>query len=74
MPAAYTYNDAIEDAKSAVVRAWENAGEPYEPHMKLVLEIVGRLENLKRPSRRKRAARMNERPSQREETPQGGQQ
>ena len=54
MPATYTYNDAIEDAKGVVAHAWEDAGEPHEVHMNLMLEIVGRLDKLKRPSRRKR--------------------
>ncbi len=58
MPATYTYNDAIDDAKVAAMKAWQDEFSENEPekYMKLVLSIVGRLEKLKRPSRRKRAA------------------
>jgi hypothetical protein len=56
MPATYTYNDALEDAKRCVIKAWEEKFDETVPeHMDLVLAIVGRLEDLKRPSRRKRA-------------------
>lgn len=57
MPATYTYNDALEDAKRTVMHAWEDGFEEGDPekHMKIVLDIVGRLEKLKRPSRRKRS-------------------
>lgn len=57
MPATYTYNDALDDAKSAVVQAWEAGFDESAPekHMKIVLDIVGRLEKMKRPSRRKRS-------------------
>jgi hypothetical protein len=56
MPATYTYNDAIENAKSVVVKAWEEVFTGKDDaHMKLILSIVGRLDALKRPSRRKRS-------------------
>lgn len=57
MPATYTYNDAIDDAKRAVMRAWEEKFAATEPekYMSIVLEIVGRLDRMKRPSRRKRS-------------------
>jgi hypothetical protein len=55
MPATYTYNDALEDAKRCVMQAWEEKFDETVPeHMDLVLAIMGRLERLKRPSRRKR--------------------
>ena len=56
MPATYTYNDGIEDAKGAVVQAWDagfDADAP-EKQMKLMMDIVGRLDGLKRRERRKR--------------------
>ena len=56
MPATYTYNDAIEDAQSVVVKAWEEQPDPAI-QMTLMLSIVGRLENLKRSSRRRRPPR-----------------
>lgn len=56
MPATYTYNDGIDDAKAAVVRAWEAESDP-EKYMKIMLDIVGRLEKLRRPNRRKRPRR-----------------
>lgn len=58
MPATYTYNDALEDAKSAAMRAWEDKFSADEPErfMKIILDIVGRIDELKRPSRRKRKA------------------
>lgn len=55
MPATYTYNDGIEDAKREIVHAWEAAGEPFQAHMEMVLGLMTRLDRLKRPSRRKRA-------------------
>ncbi len=54
MPASYTYNDGIEDAKREIVHAWEEAGEPFQSHMALVLNLMSRLDSLKRRSRRKR--------------------
>lgn len=54
MPATYTYNDAIEAATKVVAHTWaEEDGNP-EVHMKVMLKIIGRLGELKRPSRRKR--------------------
>lgn len=55
MPATYTYNDAIEDAKGVVAKAWAESSEHPEIHMKLMLDIIGRLGKLKRQSRRKRS-------------------
>lgn len=56
MPATYTYNDAIDDAKMALMEAWEEKFSEAEPekYMPIILNIVGRLEQLKRPSRRRR--------------------
>lgn len=54
MPATYTYNDAIEDSKKVVVTAWDE--QPYpETHLAVMLSIIGRLDDMKRPSRRKRS-------------------
>lgn len=58
MPATYTYNDGIEDAKREIVRAWEQAGEPFQAHMEMVLDLMSRLDRLKRPSRRKRTPKL----------------
>ena len=58
MPATYTYNDAIEDAKRCVVKAWEEKFDETAPeHMNLVLAIIGRLDDLKRGTRRKRSSK-----------------
>lgn len=57
MPATYTYNEGIEDAKREIVHAWEEAGEPFQAHMAMVLGLMSRLDRLKRPSRRKRLPR-----------------
>lgn len=54
MPAIYTYNDGIEDAKREIVHAWNEAGEPFQAHMQMVLGLMSRLDNLKRRPRRKR--------------------
>lgn len=51
MAATYTYNDGIEHAKLAVAGAWEESGD--ETYMNLVLSIMGKLERLKRPTRRR---------------------
>jgi hypothetical protein len=59
MPATYTYNGALEDAKRCVMQAWEEKFDETVPeHMDLVLAIVGRLDGLKRPSRRKRTPKL----------------
>ena len=58
MPATYTYNDGIEDAKREIVRAWEQAGEPFQTHMEMVLGLMSRLDSLKRRPRRKRAPKI----------------
>jgi hypothetical protein len=56
MPATYTYNDALKDAKKAILDEWERATSEDEPekYMRFVLDVIGRLEQLKRPARRKR--------------------
>jgi len=58
MPATYTYNDGIEDAKREIVKAWEEAGEPFQVHMEMVLGLMSRLDRLKRPSRQKRTPKL----------------
>jgi hypothetical protein len=60
VPATYTYNDGIEDAKRELVDEWKHAFSETEPekHMRFVLDLIGRLERLKRPSRRKRTPRL----------------
>lgn len=57
MPATYTYNDAIEDAKQCVMKAWEEKFDEAtaSQHMDLAIAIVGRMDRLKRPLRRKRS-------------------
>lgn len=55
MPATYTYNDALEDAARCVMQALEEKFDETVPEqVDLALAIMGRLERLKRPSRRKR--------------------
>lgn len=54
MPATYTYNDAIEDAKREIMQAWEEIGGDLSTHMPLALKLIGRLDALKRPMRQKR--------------------
>jgi hypothetical protein len=56
MPATYTYNDAIEDAASAVAHVLDEAGGDPVLRMHILLEVVGRLERLKRTIRRPRRA------------------
>lgn len=48
------YNDAIESAKGVVMCEWDKLGG--EVHMKLVLNIIGKLDELKRQTRAKRKA------------------
>jgi hypothetical protein len=59
MPATYTYNDAIDDAKTVIAHAIQETVAPLddvtaEPYIKLMLALADRLDALKRPSRRKR--------------------
>lgn len=56
MPATYTYNDGIQDASREIADALDKAdGDPVF-RMSLLLEVIGRLERLKRPSRQRRRA------------------
>ena len=52
MPASYTYNDAIGDAIRVVAKAADDSGD--ERCFKLYISLVSKLQQLKRPTRRKR--------------------
>lgn len=60
MPATYTYNDAIDDARAVVMAAFEENG-PFDgacsdqAMVDLMVDIGRRLTVLKRPSRRPHA-------------------
>ena len=58
MPATYTYNDAIDDARGAVFRAIDVKIKPLDErqakdYIDLMLAIGIELDRLKRPSRRR---------------------
>lgn len=53
MPATYTYNDAIDDAICVLVRHWEAKNQP-EDDVKELLKIIGKMADLRRPTRRKK--------------------
>lgn len=60
MPATYTYNDAIDDAKRAIGDEINHKLVPLNdtaaaPYVDLLMDVWRRLERLKRPSRRKRS-------------------
>jgi hypothetical protein len=60
MPATYTYNDGIDDAKAAIVAVVDEVIKPLdaaasEHYVLLLLAMGRRLEQLKRPTRAKRS-------------------
>lgn len=61
MPATYTYNNAIDDAKSSIFAVIDEVVAPLneqdaEPFIALLLTMTGRLERLKRRERARPAA------------------